>query len=61
MVVPTFYQPDDELSQKYQTEVQQEIQLGQDVSRMPKVVLLLQFRSDQSSSVLMQFRKVYVL
>ncbi|KAL7530313.1 hypothetical protein ACHAXR_003419 [Thalassiosira sp. AJA248-18] len=39
LVVPTFYQPDDELSQKCQSELQQEIQRGQDGRRMPKVVL----------------------
>eukprot|EP00579_Thalassiosira_antarctica_P032160 CAMPEP_0201993598 /NCGR_PEP_ID=MMETSP0905-20130828/1762_1 /ASSEMBLY_ACC=CAM_ASM_000554 /TAXON_ID=420261 /ORGANISM="Thalassiosira antarctica, Strain CCMP982" /LENGTH=734 /DNA_ID=CAMNT_0048548461 /DNA_START=64 /DNA_END=2264 /DNA_ORIENTATION=- len=39
VVVPTLYQPDEELSQKCQSEIQQEIKHGQDGRRMPKVVL----------------------
>lgn len=38
-VIPTFYQTDDELSQKCQSEINEEIRLGRDGSRMPKVVL----------------------
>ncbi|KAL9190896.1 hypothetical protein ACHAXT_000602 [Thalassiosira profunda] len=38
-VVPTFYQTDDKLSESCQSEIQQEMQCGQDGSRMPKVVL----------------------
>lgn len=39
VVVPSFYQTDDELSQKCLSEIEEEIQRGQDGSRMPKVVL----------------------
>mmetsp|Transcript_3785 Transcript_3785/g.8300 ORF Transcript_3785/g.8300 Transcript_3785/m.8300 type:complete len:745 (-) Transcript_3785:44-2278(-) len=39
LVVPAFYQPDDELSRKCQLEMREEIERGQDGSRMPKVVL----------------------
>jgi len=38
-IVPTFYQPDDELSQKCLSEIREEVQRGQDGSRMPQVVL----------------------
>ena len=39
MAVPTFYQPDDDLSRQCKSELQREIQCGQDGSRMPKIVL----------------------
>lgn len=39
LIVPAFYQPDDELSRKCQLEMREEIERGQDGSRMPKVVL----------------------
>ena len=38
-VVPTFYQTDDKLSERCKSGIQQEMQRGQDGSRMPKVVL----------------------
>ena len=39
MIVPTFYQCDDELSLRCKAEIEEEIQCGQDGSRMPKLVL----------------------
>ena len=38
-VVPTFYQPDDDLSQQCLSDIKKELLLGQDGSRMPKIVL----------------------
>ncbi|KAL3779630.1 hypothetical protein ACHAW5_000596 [Stephanodiscus triporus] len=38
-VIPTFYQPDDGLSQKCQSEIEKEHILGQDGSRVPKMIL----------------------
>ncbi len=38
-VVPSFYQPDEDISQKCQSEIKEEVHRGQDGSRMPKLVL----------------------
>ena len=39
MIVPTFYQDNDELSQQCKVEIEDEVKKGQDGSRMPKLVL----------------------
>ena len=39
MVAPGFYQPDEEIARKCGSEIRHEIQLGQDGSRVPEVVL----------------------
>lgn len=39
VVVPSFYQPDEDLSRSCQSEIEEEIRRGQDGSRMPKLVL----------------------
>ena len=39
MIVPTFYQDNDKLSQQCKAEIGEEVQKGQDGSRMPKLVL----------------------
>ena len=60
MIVPTFYQTDNELSQKCKMEIEKEIQLGQDGSRLPKLVLtsILGGWSFDRTIVHLQTRKV---
>ena len=60
MIVPTFYQTDDELSQKCRMEIEKEIQRGQDGSRLPNLVLtsILGGWSFDRTIVHLQTRKV---